>query len=521
MSSPRDQKLCALEDALALIKDGQTIAFTGFGGSAHAEAFSRGLGDFFFAHRRPRDLTVVHAAGQGNWADKGLEHIAHEGLLRRVIGGHYATCRTIGKLVVENKIEAYNLPQGVICQLYRDIAAGRPGCITHVGLDTFIDPVHGGGQLNERSKEVLVERVELGGRTWLWYKSFPIHVALIRAWAADPLGNLVCDGEAVLTEVLAAAQAAHNSGGIVIAQVRELLDRPAPPHSVRVPGVLVDRIVHAVREDHAQTFGEDFNAAFVTPADSATQHSAVLSPLPLDERRIIAARACDELRAGFIVNLGVGIPEGIAQIAGERALLDQVTLMVEAGVIGGMPAGGMSFGASVHPHAIIDQPAQFDFYDGRGLDFAALGCAQVDAAGNVNVSKFGSRVAGVGGFVNITQTARRLVFCGAFTAGGLEIAVENGRLRIVTEGKVRKFIANVEQISFSARRAREIAQEVLYVTERAVFRMNADGLELIEVASGIDVERDVLALMDFRPAIHDLKTMPASAFAPAVALSSK
>ncbi|MEQ1860940.1 MAG: CoA-transferase [Chthoniobacteraceae bacterium] len=514
MRTLRDAKLCVAAEALALIGDGQTIVFTGFCGGMHAEALSKGLGEYFLAHGRPRGLTLVYAAGQGNWADKGLEHVAQEGLLRRVIGGHYATCRTIGKLVFENKIEAYNLPQGVVCQLLRDIAAGRPGCITHIGLDTFVDPAHGGGRLNECSKDVLVERVELGGRTWLWYKSFPIHAALIRAWAADPLGNLVCDNEAVLTEILPAAQAAHNCGGIVIAQVRELLDKPAPPHSVRVPGILVDRIVLAAREDHPQTFAEDFNPAFVTPADSTRQ--TMLPPLPMDERRIIAARACDELRAGFIVNLGVGIPEGIAQIAAERSLIDRVTLTVEAGVIGGVPAGGLSFGASVHPHAIIDQPAQFDFYDGRGLDFAALGCAQVDAAGNVNVSKFGSRVAGVGGFINVTQTARRLVFCGTFTTGGLELAVAGGELRIVKEGKVRKFLANVEQVSFSARRAREVGQEVLYVTERAVFRMNEHGLELTEVAPGIDPERDVLALMDFCPLIRDLMTMPAHAFTPAL-----
>ncbi len=515
MKTPRDAKLCSVPDALALIRDGQTVVFTGFCGAMHAEALSKGLGKYFREHGRPRDLTLLYAAGQGNWADRGLEHIAFEGLLRRVIGGHYAACKSIGRLVFEEKIEGYNLPQGVLAQLFRDIAAGRPGCITHIGLDTFVDPEQGGGRLNRRSQETLVERVQLGGRTWLWYKAFPIHVALIRAWAADPLGNLVCDNEAVVTEVLPAAQAAHNCGGVVIAQVRELLDRPAPPHSVRVPGMLVDRIVLAGAGEHPQTFGGDFEPAFVTAAPSL-EPTPLREPLPLDERRIIAARACDELRPGFIVNLGVGIPEGVAQIAAERGLLDRMTLTVEAGVIGGRPAGGLSFGASVHPHAIIDQPAMFDFYDGRGLDFAALGCAQVDAVGNVNVSKFGSRLAGVGGFINITQTARRLVFCGTFTAGGLEVAVEAGRLRIVKEGSVRKFLADVEQISFSARRAREVGQEVLYVTERAVLRMTGAGLELTEVAPGIDVERDVLAQMAFRPIINNLKTMPAHVFAPGV-----
>jgi propionate CoA-transferase len=518
--SPRDAKLCPINEALALIKDDQTIVFTGFCGGMHAEALSKGLGAYFREHGSPRGLTLVYAAGQGNWIDRGLEHIAHEGLLCRVIGGHYAACRTIGKLVFGNKIEAYNLPQGVVCQLFRDIAAGRPGCITHIGLETFVDPIHGGGKLNERSTRDYVERVELGGQTWLWYKSFPVHVALIRAWAADPLGNLVCDQEAVFTEILAVAQAAHNSGGIVIAQVRELLDRPAPPHTVRVPGMLVDRIVLASREDHPQTFAVDHNPDFVTPWDSSGPAPA-FSVMPLDVRRIIAARACDEMRAGDIVNLGVGIPEGVAQIAAERGVIDDVILTVEAGVIGGIPAGGLSFGAAVHPHAIIDQPALFDFYDGRGLDFAALGCAQVDALGNVNVSRFGSRLAGVGGFINITQTARRLVFCGTFTTDGLEIAVEDGKLRIVKEGAVRKFLTQVEQISFSARRAHQVGQEVLYVTERAVFRMHEGGLELIEVAPGIDVERDILAQMDFRPTIRDFRTMPAHVFTAGAGAISK
>lgn len=511
--SPRDNKLCTIEQAVGRIRNGQTVAFTGFAGGMHAEALSKGIGAHFLVHGRPLGLTLVHAAGQGDWAERGLQHMAREGLVRKVIGGHYATCRTLGKLAIENKIEAYNLPQGVICQLYRDIAAGRPGCITHIGLGTFVDPIHGGGRLNSRSQESLVQRIELDGRTWLWYKSFPIDVAIIRAWGADPLGNLVCDREAVLTEVLPAAQAAHNSGGIVIAQVRELLPNPAPPHSVCVPGMLVTHIVQASPEDHPQTFGENFKASFCAAGSVGDCDQSELPPLAMDERRIIATRACDELRPGFIVNLGVGIPEGIAQIAGERRLIDQVTLTVESGVIGGMPAGGLSFGASVNPQAIIDQPAQFDFYDGRGLDFAALGLAQVDVSGNVNVSKFGTRLAGAGGFINITQTARRLVFCGAFTAGGLEICTESGKLRIVKEGSLRKFVSQVEQISFSASRAQEIQQTVLYVTERAVFRLTDLGLELIEIAPGVDLERDVLAQMEFQPIIHQVRTMPASAFA--------
>ncbi len=502
-------KICTADEAVGLIADGDTLAFTGFLGAAQPEGLAAAIENRFLHGQGPRDLTIFNCAAQGDGESRGLNHLAHEGLIKRVVAGHWGLTPGLGKLALENRIEAYNFPQGVLCQLLRDIAAGRPGCVTHVGLGTFIDPVNQGGRLNAKTTDDLVERIELRGKTWLCYHAFPINVGLIRATEADPQGNLSVSEEAVIGEILPIAQAARNHGGIVIAQVKRLRDEPIPPHEVAVPGNLVDRVVLAEEGEHDQTYTEASNPSLYLPStgplDPPDQATTVA-------RRVIAARACDELKSGELANLGIGLPEEIAMVAAERGLLDSVTLSIESGPVGGIPLGGVNFGVSVHPQSIVDQPAQFDFYDGGGLDYSALGAAQVDARGNVNVSSFAGRIAGVGGFVNISQNAKRLVFCGTLTTGGLETRIEDGRLVIVSEGRVKKFVREVEQVSFSGELAQQSGREILYITERAVFRLCSEGLELVEVAPGIDLQKDVLDRMDLEPIVKDPKPMPAHLF---------
>lgn len=503
-------KLVSARDAVRLVRDGDTVATGGFVGIGFAEGIAVALEELYLAAEehhlqatgKPRNLTLVYAAGQGDGKDRGLNHWGHEGLVRRVIGGHWGLVPRLQRLAIANEIEAYNLPQGVISHLFRDIAAHRPGHLTRVGLGTFVDPRFGGGKINERTTEELVELVTIGGQEALFYKSFPIDVGIIRATTADPDGNLTMEREALTLEVLAIAMAVHNSGGVVIAQVERVAQNLSlHPREVKVPGVLVDCVVVAEQpEHHWQTFAVAYNPAFSgeirVPLGTLSGQAA---PMVLGERKIIARRAALELLPNSVVNLGIGMPEGVAEVAHEERIVDLITLTAEPGVIGGIPAGGLNFGAAVNTQAVIDQPYQFDFYDGGGLDVAFLGLAQADQAGNLNVSRFGRKLAGAGGFINISQNAKKVVFVGSFGAGGLKIAVEAGRLRIVEDGRDRKFVAEVEHRTFSGSHAASRGQPVLYVTERCVFTLTDAGLELSEVAPGIDVERDILARMDFAP----------------------
>ncbi|RJX69389.1 3-oxoacid CoA-transferase [Vibrio sinensis] len=499
------------QQAAAMIENGDKVILGGFIGAVVPEAIEKAIGERFVATGYPNELELYFTAGQGDGVDKANNHLAHPGMVSLAYGGHWGLIPRLQKLANDNQIQGYNFPQGIIAQLLRDSAAGKPGTLSHVGLGTFVDPRLGGGKINQVTTADRVSVIEIEGEEFLFYKRIEPNVALLRGTTADENGNITMEDECLFLENLAAAQLVTNMGGKVIVQVKRLVKAgELDPQQVRIPGIFVNAVVVADDESHMQTFAEQMNPAYCGRG-VAEQKSG--QERRLDAKKIIARRAAMELKQGAILNYGIGVPEVIAQVTDEEGITDQMIATVEPGAIGGTPAGGLSFGASAFPEAVITQDQMFDFYDGGGIDQAFLGLAECDQHGNLNVSKFGTKIAGCGGFINITQNAKQVFFCGTFTAGKLEVETGNGELTIVNDGHINKLISEVQQITFSADVARRNHKPVLYITERAVFKLGEQTLELIEIAPGVDLQKDVLAKMDFVPVISpNLALMDARIF---------
>lgn len=505
-------KIVDAADAVSVIRSGDVVATSGYGGHGVPEGILVALEDRFTTEGLPRDLTLMYAGGQGDGGERGLNHLGHEGLLARVIAGHYGLVPKIAKLAVDEKIEAYNFPEGALVHMYRNIGRGGLRTMSKVGLGTFVDPRLEGGKVNASAEADLVELVEFDGEEWLLYRGLPIDVVLIRGTTADPEGNITMEREALSLETLSLAIAARTSGGHVICQVERVAQAGSlDSRAVRVPAVMVDAVVVAPPEQHMQTFATAYNPGM---SGEIRVPPGSIERLPLDHRTVIARRAACEMTADAIVNVGVGLPDLIGRVAGEEGISDLVTFTVDPGVIGGIPLGGSDFGGAINRQAVIDHAAAFDFIDGGGLDIAFLGIAQCDGRGDVNVSRFGDRLAGCGGFIDLTQRTRRILFVTPFTSGGLDAAIEDGVLQIRTEGRVRKFVSEVEQITFSGAHAVDQHQDVLYVTERCVFALSPEGLVLTEVAPGIDLEQNVLSLLPFDVVVDDPQLMYAPLFEP-------
>ena len=510
----RQKPILTAEEAAELISSGAVVTVSGSAAQLVPDNILGGIEARFLASGEPRDLTVVFPVAVGDsFGTVGLDHLAHPGLIKRLIGGSYvnapasAPSPKICAMIHADQVEAYNLPLGVLMHLHRDIAAKKPGVITKIGLGTFVDPRDEGGRMNRVTPPGLVEVVHLSGEEWLLYRAFSIDVAIIRGTTADTHGNLTLEHEGVVLAVLAQAMAAHNSGGKVIAQVKRVA---APgtlsPHMVRVPGILVDVIV--VDPEQRQNTGIAYDPAISGEIRAATYP---VEPLSLSPEKVIARRALCQLRPGDIVNLGFGISSLVPQIALEEGVFDQLNFTVEQGAIGGLPLSGFAFGASHNPEAIIDSAAQFDLIDGGGITAGCLSFAEVDGQGNVNVSRLTVQphvLAGAGGFINIAQGTRKILYCGTLTAGGLDIQVGDGQVRIVREGRFPKFVARTQHVTFNGPLAAKQGQEVWYITERGVFRLTTDGLLLTEVAPGVDVEKEVRARVGFPLRVaQDLRLM--------------
>ena len=511
-------KFVTAQEAARLIPDGATVGLAGMGLSGWAEEVACAIRDSFKETGHPCNLNLKQGSAMGDWGERGITRLgeAGPGLVTRWCGAHVGSAFALRDLAVANKLQCHCLPQGCIVNLWREIAAGRPGLITKVGLGTFVDPRNGGGRMNECTTDELVELIEFGGEEYLFYKAFPLDVALLRGTIADENGNISFAHESVINEGLAVAEAAHNSGGIVIVQVEYIAKAGTlNPKDVKIPGVLVDYVVEATDkmacwQAEGVYWEPSFSGQIKKPLNS-------IKPLPFNERKVIVRRCAMELKKGDLINLGVGMAADVANVVSEESTLDgvpyieNITMSTESGMVGGVPSALPNFGSAYNPEATIDHGSMFDLIDGGGLDMTCLGIGEADSHGNINVSKFGPRLTGPGGFINITRKTKRVVFCGTFT-GKAKIEIIDGKLHVIEQGKIRKFLKDVEQITFAGQYA-EPDQDILYVTERCVMRLVDGKMTIVEIAPGIDLERDILANMDFEPVISpDLKLMPQEIF---------
>lgn len=502
-------KLISPAGAAALVPDREWLACTGFICSQMPETLLRALEARFLAGRGPWGLKAISVTSLGDRRGAGWDRLAHEGLLAEIICSHYGFSPRLGRMITSGQVGGHCWPQGVISHWFRAVAGGGPGVISPVGLGTFVDPRQEGGRCSAKATGGFIELLPLSGRDWLWYKTWPIKTGFLRASEADEQGNLSFDHEPGLGEALVLAQAVRNSGGRVIAQVGRLVAR-LDPRRARVPGVLVDNLVLAEEpNDQRQTMNIRYDPALC----GHREDSSPGPHLPLGPDKVVGRRAARELAPGQTANFGIGLPEAAALVALEEGLDQYFHFSLDTGVFGGQPLTGDDYGAARNPRAFIEGPALFDFYDGSGLDVAFLGLGELDARGHVNVSRFKGRLTGCGGFINIASGAKKVCFCGRFTANGFQGRVENGRLLIIREGRVKKMVAQVRQITFNGPLALEKKQQVLYITERAVFRLGTEGPVLEEIAPGLDLRRHILDQMDFRPLISpNLRLMPEELF---------
>lgn len=508
-------KKISSQDLARKIPNGSTIALVGFGGMGQCEKILRSIGRQFKESGSPNNLTVFHTAGQSDNIN-GIENIAEEGLISRVIGGHWGLAPKLRKLIVENKVECHCWPQGQLTHLLRAMANEMPGHISPIGLGTFVDPRLEGGKFNEKTmqKDDLVQVININEQEFLMYPSIPFDYVFIRGTSIDEDGNITTEEEPLKLEILSAALAAKAYGGKVIAQVKYFAEKDSfLPKDVVVPGYLVDAFVLAKdpATEHRQTPKEIYSPIFTGELRTPTE---TLEPTPLDIRKIIGRRAVQELTKNAVVNLGIGIPgDVIGPITNEEGINQDMVLTLESGIVGGVPIGANEFGIARNAKAIIEHEYIFDYYHGAGVDITFMGAAEVDRLGNVNVSKFGGKTIGCGGFIDITQTAKKVIFCTTFTNGGLKISTNNGTLEILQEGRNKKFKEEVGQITFSGKLAAEHSKDVIYVTERAVFILTKKGLTLTEIAPGVDIEKDILNQMDFKPIIsNNMKVMDSVIF---------